>query len=438
MRQLIIEGGVPLNGSVRVGGAKNASYKIMIASLLTEGESRILNFSHIADVELTKQIIIDLGGRVRSAGERTLFIDTKKLNQFKIPQKYGRLSRASTIFIGPLLARFGQAIVPLPGGDKIGSRPLDRHFEGLKALGAKIKALNGQIHVTCQELTGTRYRFAKNTHTGTETLIMAAVKAQGTTVLDNAAQEPEVDDLIKFLNRMGGRIKRIKDRTIVIEGVKKLRPVVHQIMPDRNEALTYACAALGTKGDIIVENAQEKHLSAFLDKLKASGGKYQVGNYGIRFYYQQPLKATKVTTQPHPGFMTDWQPLWGALMTQAKGQSIIHEAVHSNRFQYTEDLKKMGAKITLFNPPIKNPKRFYHFHYQKEETAFHAAKITGPTPLRGGEFKVKDLRAGATLVLAALMAQGKTVLTGVEHIERGYENLAGRLRQLGAKIETKS
>lgn len=345
MKQLVIEGGNPLKGSIRLGGAKNASFKLMIATLLASGESRILNFSQVADVELTKKILLSLGCKIRSAGERTLFIDTSDLNGYEIPSEHGEKSRASTMFIGPLLNRFCKAQVPLPGGDKIGTRPLDRHFAGLKALGAKVKFKSDKVEVSCGKLIGAAYTFPKKTHTGTETMIMAAVLAQGITKLHNAALEPEVDDLIKFLNRMGAKIRRLPQDTIQIEGVSSLKPKIHKLMPDRNEAVTYATAAIATRGDIIVENAQAKDLEAFLAKLKDIGAGYEVGNFGIRFYYKGPLKATNVTTQPHPGFMTDWQPLWTVLMTQAKGESIVHEAVFTSRFQYVKDLVRMGAQI---------------------------------------------------------------------------------------------
>jgi len=435
MKQLVIEGGVPLKGSIRLGGAKNASFKIMIASLLAPGESQILNFSHIADVALTKQILKSLGCQITSPGLRALSIDTSNLSSFQIPQKFGSQSRASTMFIGPLLNRFRKATVPLPGGDKIGKRPLDRHFSGLKALGAKVNITNNKAHVTCQNLQGTTFVFPKKSHTGTETMIMAAVLAQGKTILKNAALEPEIDDLIKFLKRCGANIKRQSPATIHITGVKKLKPSIHQLMPDRNEAVTYACAALATKGDIIVENANPQDLKAFLKYLKAAGAGYEIGTYGIRFFYQKPLIATNVITKPHPGFMTDWQPLWTVLMTQAQGVSLVHEAVFTSRFQYVSDLKKMGADINLFNPQVKNKQKFYNFNVADDKgDHLHAAKITGPTPLKSGNFKVPDIRAGATLLLAALIAKGQSTLTGIDHIQRGYENLPKRLQKLGAKI----
>jgi UDP-N-acetylglucosamine 1-carboxyvinyltransferase len=432
----IIKGGKPLKGAVRIGGAKNSSFKLMIASLLAEGESRLLDISRIGDVAITKEVIEILGGQVKSPGKGTIFIKPDKLKSFRIPKDLGYKSRASMMFAGPLLARFGQADLPLPGGDQIGRRPVDRHLEGLKALGVKIKKINGLTHLECRSLKGTKYRFNKNTHTGTETLIMAAVLAKGTTFLENAALEIEVDDLINFLNKMGAKIKRLPNRVIKIEGVKSLKGTIHKAIPDRNEAVSYACAALATKGDIIIENARAEHLTAFLDKVKEAGGYYETDHYGLRFWYEKPLKATRITTAPHPGFMTDWQALWTTLMTQAQGKSEIVETIYEYRFAFVQDLLKMGAKIELFNPQTKNPDKFYSFNLDDDvESNFHAARVFGPTKLKGKELKVTDIRAGATLMLAALLAEGKSVLLDEGHIQRGYEDLDLRLKALGAEIK---
>lgn len=436
MTKYIIKGGKPLKGAVRIGGAKNSSFKLMIASLLAQGESRLLDISRIGDVEVTRQVIETLGGTVKSRGKGAIFINPDKLKSCRIPRDFGYKSRASIMFAGPLLSRCGQAFLPLPGGDQIGRRPVDRHLEGLQALGAKIKHLNGFICLESSGLKGCKFHFAKNTHTGTETLIMAAVLAKGTTILENAALEVEIDDLISFLNKMGAKVKRLPGRIIKIEGVKKLKGTIHKAMPDRNEAVSYACAALATKGDIIIENAQEAHLKTFLEKVKEAGGNYETDHYGLRFWYEKPLKATNITTGPHPAFMTDWQALWTTLMTQAKGQSEITETVYEYRFAFTKDLLKMGAKIELFNPQIKNPEQFYSFNLGDDQPDnFHAALVLGPTPLKGNELKVTDIRAGATLMLAALIAKGKSVLWDEGHIERGYEDLDLRLKELGAEIK---
>ena len=435
MAKYIIEGGKPLYGSVRLGGAKNASFKLMIASLLSRGESRLLNFSHISDVHSTRHIITSLGGQVRSAGERTLFIDSTHLNSFTIDKQFGSSSRASSMFAAPLLHRFSKAIFPLPGGDKIGNRPLDRHFDGIKSLGAQVRFIGDLCEISCTKLHGATYTFPKPSHTGTETLIMTAILAEGKTIIHNAALEPEVDDLINFLNQMGAKIKRTRHRTIEITGVKSLSPTIYRIMPDRNEAVSYAWAAIATKGDIIVENARKTDLEAFLEKLESAGGGYQTGNFGVRFYYKQPLKGTDIITQPHPGFMTDWQPLWAVLMTQAEGESTIHEAIHPNRFQYVDGLSQMGANVTKFNPPVDDSAKLYHFNPDDDKPEYyHAIRIIGPTPLKSGIIDVPDLRAGATLVLAALTAVGQSAIDHIEHIERGYEKLEQRLKAIGANI----
>lgn len=427
----------PLYGLVRLGGAKNVSYKLMIAALLGDEESRILNFSKISDVQLVADVINDLGGRAYSAGERTMFVDPRELTSAQIPEKYGGGSRASSMFVAPLLHRFGNVRVPMPGGDKLGKRPLDRHQDFLEALGAKIWFEDGYLYAQADELVGTNYRFNKNTHTGTETAIIAAAKAQGRTILENAAEEPEIDDLIAFINDMGGRVRRRAHRVIEIEGVEHLGGAIHRIMPDQNEAVSYAVAALVTKGDIIVENARYQHMQAFLDKLDEVGGGYEVGNYGIRFYYKGELRATDVVTEPHPGFKTDWQPVWSVLLTQAKGTSEIHESVYPWRFQYAQALQKMGAKIEMYNPEVKYPEKIYNFNLDTDkEEYYHALKITGPTKLKACEFEVPDLRAGATIMIAGLIANGTSVIHDNErHVERGYEEITKRLNSMGAKIQ---
>lgn len=431
-----VTGGTPLHGSVRIGGAKNASYKLMIAALLGKSESRILNFSRISDVETVAEIIESLGGVIKRSGERSIFIDPTPLNAFDLSHADGQQGRFSTMFIPALVARFGKAIVPMPGGDKIGKRPLERHFEGLDALGIKLKEVNGVVYAETAGLHGATYKFIKNTHTGTETLLMAAVLARGNTRIENAAEEPEVDDLIVFLNEMGAKIKRLPGRIIEIEGVEHLQGATHQIIPDRNEAVSYACGAIATKGDVIIENAKPEHLTAFLQKLDEIGAGYDIGNYGIRFFYKGPLKATTVTTAVSPGFMTDWQPLFATVLTQCEGTSILHETIMQNRFQYVDALTEMGAKIEKFNPEVTSPDEIYNFNLQDDSPEFfHAIRITGPTSLHAGHFRVHDLRHGATLILAALVAQGTSIIAGVEHVDRGYESLAERLNSMGADIQ---
>jgi UDP-N-acetylglucosamine 1-carboxyvinyltransferase len=431
-----VTGGTPLYGSVRLGGAKNVSFKLMIAALLADSESRILNFSHISDVSLVKDMINILGARAYNAGERTMFVDPQGLAESEIPAGYGEGSRASTMFLGPLLSRFGHARVPTPGGDRIGKRPIERHLGALEAMGVRFTTGPGYLEAHCEQLRGTTYRFAKNTHTGTETVIMAAARAQGTTILENAAEEPEVDDMIKFLTNLGAHVRRRAHRVIEIEGVPQLHGTIHRIMPDRNEAVSYAVAAVLTKGDIIVENAQAQHLQAFLTKLEEIGGGYEVGDYGIRFFSKGALRATDVTTEIHPGFMTDWQPLWAVLLTQAQGASEVHETVSANRFQYARALQAMGVPVELFNPEVKDPGQVYNFNIEDDQPGYrHALRITGPVTLQPVEFAVPDLRAGATIMLAALIVHGTSHIRDTDsHVERGYEAITERLNSMGAKI----
>ena len=438
MQKFVIEGGVPLKGEVELCGAKNSGFKLMIASLYSDTPSILRNFSKIGDVYSTADVIRELGGEVKFGENHILEVYGKKINKKEFSEKAGKLSRASTYFIGPLLHRFGEAIIPNPGGCRIGRRPLDRHLEGIKSLGAKIEPFNGHYKISAKKLKGTTFRFSKNTHGGTDIMIIASALAEGVTILENAAQEPEVEDLIAFLNQMGAKIKRIKERTISIEGVKRLEGTDFTVMPDRNEAVTFACAALATKGDILVKEADHKVLGEFLKKVKEIGGEYEILKEGIRFFTQGPLRATNVVTRPHPGFMTDWMAIWTTLMTQSRGESFVHETIFENRFAFVKGLCKMGAKIELLSPELKNPEQVYDFNIEDDRPEyFHAARIFGPAKLKAVNQEIEDLRAGATLILASLIAEGKSELQGAELVDRGYENLDGRLAALGAKIKRK-
>jgi len=438
MAKYLINGGSVLKGKVRVSGAKNSVFKLMLAAALSDDESVIENVCLVRNVFLVKEILEYLGAKVSLNSEKvSCNLSGKNLYCFEIPSEFGKESRASSMMIPILLHRFGQAKVPLPGGDSIGARSLDRHFLGLEALGASVTQKEGFIVATsAKRLVGTKYTFEKNTHTGTETLIMAASLARGRTILNNAAEEPEVDDLISFLNKMGAKIQRVEKRKIIIDGVERLHSATHRAMPDQNEAVTFACAALATKGDILVQEAKKEHLQAFLEKVKEAGGKFEIDSEGIRFFYQDFLKATSVETAPYPGFKTDWQALWATLMTQAQGQSTIHETVYESRFGYVSYLQSMGAKIKLFNPKVTDPEKVYNFNLKDVKSgSFHAIKISGPSLLHGVDLVVNDIRAGATLTLAALIAEGQSSIDNVEMIERGYEKLEERLQGLGARID---
>lgn len=436
MDKFTISGGNKLIGQIKVSGAKNVAMKVILAGLLTNDEILVKNVPHISSVVGTAEMLKPLGLKTTFNSEHTMVINGDNLKTHMISLEVGQLYRTATMVLGPLLSRFGRAVVPNPGGCRIGRRPIDRHVEGLKAMGAKIKYKDGYFWATAAKLTGTHYKFTSNTHTGTETLILAAVLADGETILENAAEEPEIDNLIQLLNMMGGKIRRINKRMIVIQGVKKLSGCEFTVMPDRNEAVTFAIAAIASGGNIIVEDCQREYLKSFLEILtKSDGGWEPISNNKTRFFAGKKLQSTDVITKPYPGFMTDWQAPWSLLMTQAEGVSSIHETIYEDRFGYVDQLRKMGAKIDFYHPKISNPSELYNFNWSDRKTSnYQAIKIHGPTTLHNAIMEVSDLRAGITLVLAALMAEGESVIRGIEHIERGYENIEERLRILGGNI----
>lgn len=434
MTSFKIIGGTPLKGTVRLGGAKNASFKLMIAAACGEGESRLLNMSQIGDVDVTYKTLEAIGVKCSRPGDNTVYLVDNGLSTDTIPSFTGEKTRAATLFAGLLLNKKGRAIIPLPGGCALGERSIERHLDGFRAMGATVICNDQGIEMATKDgLHGATYRFSKKSHTGTEALIIAGVLAKGKTVIENSAHEPEIDDLIEFFNKMGGSVKRDQD-SIIIEGVDTLHGATHHVMPDRNEAVSYATMAIATRGDIIVEGALSAHLTSFLAKLDKIGGCYEISKYGIRFYYNAPLIATDLLTAPEPGFMTDWQPLWTTMMTQAKGVSQVVEAVTQHRLAFTTQLNQMGAKIEYFDPLPPNPSVFYEFNIPETTPYPHAVKVTGPTPLHGTNMIVPDLRGGATLVMAAIMATGTSTIENVELIDRGYAHFDERLRNLSANI----
>ena len=437
MDRLIIEGGHKLEGNISITGAKNVAMKVILTGLLTKKEIVVENVPLITSVYGTADLVNHLGVNVKIFDNHTMRIKGNGLNGFTIPLDMGGLYRTATMVIGPLLQRFGKAIVPNPGGCRLGKRPVDWHISGLKALGAHISYKDGFFYATAKKLKGARFKFAKNTHTGTETLILAAVKAEGETVIENASLEPEVDDLIRLINQMGGKIKRKDNRVIVISGVKKLNGADFNIMPDRNEAVTFAVGAICSGGRLLIKGAREKDLSSFLGYLKIIGAGYRIaGEDTIEFSGRKKLKPSNITTGPYPGFMTDWQAPWALMMTQAAGMSSVHESVFEDRFSYVEQLSKMGANIVPFKPLVKKPAKFYNFNWSKKpKDRYQAISIHGKTPLHEAVLEVADLRAGATLVLAAVIAGGKSIIYGIDHIDRGCENIASRLGRLGVPIK---
>ncbi|OGH13866.1 MAG: UDP-N-acetylglucosamine 1-carboxyvinyltransferase [Candidatus Levybacteria bacterium RIFCSPHIGHO2_01_FULL_38_26] len=440
MEKLVINGGKRLKGTISVSGAKNVALKTLVAACLTDEEVIIENVPLISDFMVMVSIIRSLGGAVK-INDHTAYIQVKKLKLKKISLEESAKIRTSAMLVAPMLGRLGEAIIPNPGGCRIGARPIDRTIEGLKAMGAETSynSDDGYFYIRSNGLEKKRtisYRFSKSTHTGTETLIMAAVLLPKKTVLENAAEEPEIDELIAILNKMGAKIERVKKRTIVINGVEKLRGARFKIGSDRNEIVTFAAAAIVTRGDVFIRNANNIDLKSFLEKLKKARAGYEIKKNGIRFYYRDPLKSTDIQTGIYPGFMTDWQGPWSILMTQADGVSTVHETVYENRFGYVKELKKMGADVSLFNPKIENPSKTYNFNLRDDSKEYyHALKVYGPTKLHNAVVEISDLRAGATLVLAALLAPLKSTIFGVEHLDRGYEKFEERLNSLGASIK---
>jgi UDP-N-acetylglucosamine 1-carboxyvinyltransferase len=438
MEKYIVKGGNRLEGSIRVTGAKNAALKALVAACLSDQEVTLHNMPHIADVFVMTDIMEEIGATVVWK-DHSVTVQMNDFTTHKISLEKAAKARTSSMFIAPLLARYGEAIIPNPGGCRLGARPIDRTIDGITHMHASIEYLSddGYFHAKAQSgyLTGTKYHFVKNTHTGTETMILAAVLAKGTTVLTNAAEEPEIDDLINLLNSMGADVKRSAKREITIEGKETLHGTEFTVSPDRNEVVTFGIAAYVTKGDIFVEDAQKVDLDAFYEALDRAGATYERKEKGTRFYYSAPLKATDVETAIYPGFMTDWQAPWAVLMTQATGESVVHETVFENKMGYIRDLRKMGAKTKLFNPEVSDPEAFYNFNLEDDNKSyFHAVKITGPTYLHDAILTMLDIRAGAAVVLAALAAKGTSVIFGVEKLDRGYERFEERMGTLGADI----
>lgn len=438
MSKYIVSGGQSLNGEVSIRGAKNASYKQIIASLLSSDTTHIFNVPQISDVKITESIAESLGSKIIRTGEHSLSIQTPEINSTVVPHGTGEKSRTSFIFAAPLLARSGQATIPTPGGDKLGARPLDRLFDCFAAMGISTEFKDDLMIFKTEKIIGTHYIFNKPSHTVTEVVVMTAALASGQSIFENTALEPEIDDLIAMLNSMGAKIVRQKDnpKTIIVDGVSKLHGTNHQVISDRNEAITFACAALATKGSINILRTDPLIIKTFLDTIEKMGAKVDAGKDEVTVSWQRQLQSVNIETGPEPGFMTDWQAIFSVLLTQAIGVSNVIERVYPSRFQHLQFLNQMGAKTQQYNPKITNPEAYYEFNLDTDKAEyFHAVKIYGPTKLKAANFSVNDLRAGACVTLAALTAQGESIIDNVEYIERGYEKLADRLCSLGANIK---
>lgn len=438
MDTFVIEGGKPLIGEVTVAGAKNVAVKALVASLLTDDPLILSNMPHIHDVHLLLELLSKMGV-THTWSDHEITLTHTGVASTTVPLDLGARIRTSAMLLGPLLSRFGDAKIPNPGGCRIGARPINRHVDALRSMGAEISynSDDGYFYGKATKLHGAHITFPKNTHTGTETILLAAVLAQGETIIDNAAEEVEVDDLISLLTAMGANIKRPIPRQIVVVGVSSLHGTSYRIMSDRNEEVTFAIAAAITGGNITVHDSNLEHLTTFLELFTKAGGLASVISPTQTRYSlaSGSIHPTDVVTMPHPGFMTDWQGPWAVFMTQADGVSTLHETVFESRFSYVSELHKMGAKIEYFTPKIKDPSTYYNFNWaDKSLESQQAIRIVGKTELHNAVLSMHDLRAGATLVLAALTAKGKSYVHGVEQMDRGYEHIVERLTALGADI----
>lgn len=416
LEKLIIGGGKKLEGKVRVSSAKNAVLPIIAATMLAKTPSRLLEIPGLEDVHTICDVISSLGVNVKYLNEKRSEIefDAAEITEIEAPYDLVRRMRASFLVMGPLLARKGKAKISLPGGCAIGSRPIDLHLKAFEALGAKVTIGDGYVLAEAENgLVGNQIYLDFPSVGATENVMMAAAMAEGKTIIENAAQEPEIVDLATYLNSMGANIKGAGTNIIRIQGVNELKGAIHTVIPDRIEAGTYMIAAAMTGGNVYVENALSEHLTPVLAKLKEAGVKVIEDVEGIRIISDGNIKPIDIKTLPYPGFPTDMQAQFMALATVAKGTSTVTETVFENRFMHVAELQKMGANITIDT---------------------RKAIVDGVKKLRGAEVKATDLRAGAALVCAALVAEGKTIVEHLHHIDRGYDDLVGKLQGLGADI----
>ena len=416
MEKLIVKGGNRLVGAVKTSGAKNAVLPIIAASILGTTPSHLDEVPMLEDVHTISEVLKCLGLAVECSPEKNVLdIDSTEITSYEAPYELVRTMRASFLVMGPLLARIGKASISMPGGCAIGARPIDIHLKGFEALGVKIEQGHGYIEASAPEgLKGTSIYFDFPSVGATENIMMAASLAEGTTILENAAEEPEIVDLANYLNKMGAKIRGAGTDTIRIEGVEKLHGADYTIIPDRIEAGTYMIAAAMTGGDIVVENVLPEHQKPLIAKLREAGAVVEEDIDKVRVIGKNPLKAVSIKTLPYPGFPTDMQAQMMAMMVIAEGRSKVTETVFENRFMHVVELNRMGAQIS---------------------TEGRSAVIDGPCKLTGCDVRATDLRAGAAMILAGLVAEGTTRIGDLHHIDRGYENIVAKLKNLGADIE---
>ncbi len=414
MDKIVIEGGVRLNGEVEISGAKNAALPILVSSLLVEGRCTIHNIPKLRDIDTIRTLLESFGVVIEETGDKSLSLDASRIHSFEAPYDLVRTMRASILVLGPLVARFGRAKVSLPGGCAIGARPINLHLKGLKLLGADVTVEHGYVFAEAKRLKGSRIYFDIPTVTGTENVMMAAVFAEGRSILENAACEPEVKELADVLNKMGARIEGAGTETIVIDGVSSLKPVEHRIIPDRIEAGTYLVVAGITGGDITIKDCPVEYMDAIILKLRETGIEIAIKDGIVRVRGGDTIKSADVKTLPYPGFPTDMQAQFMSLMSISNGISVVTETVFENRFMHVSELRRMGADIRIEG---------------------HSAFIKGVKSLSGAPVMATDLRSSASLILAGLVADGITEIRRVYHLDRGYERIEEKLSRLGARIK---
>ncbi|MBT7542559.1 MAG: UDP-N-acetylglucosamine 1-carboxyvinyltransferase [Gammaproteobacteria bacterium] len=414
MEKLLITGGQSLRGEVRISGAKNSVLPILAASLLNDGEVILGNVPHLQDVTTTISLLTEMGAILSIDEKMKVSINASSVNKFYAPYEMVKTMRASILVLGPLLSHFGEAKVSLPGGCAIGSRPVNLHIEGLKAMGANIKVDNGYIIAKAKKLKGAKISLPIATVTGTENLIMAATLASGQTIIKNAAKEPEIIDLANCLRLMGAKIRGDGTSEIIIDGVKSLSGCSYDVLPDRIETATFLVAAAITKGELTLTHTRPDTIKVIIDKLKNAGANISINEDKIQIKVNSQLKAVNITTNPYPDFPTDMQAQFIALNSIASGKSKVIESVFENRFMHVQELVRMGADIDING---------------------NTALIRGVKGLRGAPVMATDLRASASLILAGLVAKGETVVDRIYHIDRGYECIEEKLTKLGANIK---
>lgn len=413
MSSYIIEGGRKLEGTIKISGSKNSSLPIIAATILNSGKSTLYNVPNIQDTQMMFKILETLGAKIEKKNGKVK-IDTSNIERYEIPEELMHKMRSSVILAGALIGKYRKSIFSYPGGCDIGSRPIDLHLKSFEKLGITVSQNHGRIECISEKIKGQKIDLDFPSVGATENVILSSVLAEGTTIITNAAREPEIVDLQNFLNKMGAKINGAGTDKIQIEGVKKLKDVSYNIMPDRIEAGSFLCFVAATKGNAILENINTTHITPVINKLEEAECKIAIEKNNIKIIAPKRLKALDVKTMPYPGFPTDMQSVFASMLTIAKGTSIIVENIFENRYKYTQELNKMGAKITVEGK---------------------SAIIRGTRKLYGANVNATDLRGGAALVLAGLVAKGITKIDNIDYILRGYENLDEKLKKLGANIE---